>query len=139
MQNLGMKYQYTYEELWQPKNMPVVFRMYQLNLDGRIPQAGVIPMLPPIEIPTLLFWENGNTWYGSKGQARFFIQPVTHEAAPDTPDAPSHTTLDIEFWKGPLTKALSHICSTASFPLSGEGLEQTVQWLEEQAAIVNEE
>ena len=34
-------------------------------------------MLPPIEIPTLLFWENGNTWYGSKGQARFFIQPVT--------------------------------------------------------------
>ena len=77
-------------------------------------------MLPPIEIPTLLFWENGNTWYGSKGQARFFIQPVTHEAAP-------------------LTKALSHICSTASFPLSGEGLEQTVQWLEEQAAIVNEE
>ena len=95
--------------------------------------------LPPIEIPTLLFWENGNTWYGSKGQARFFIQPVTHEAAPDTPDAPSHTTLDIEFWRGPLTKALSHICSTASFPLSGEGLEQTVQWLEEQAAIVNEE
>ena len=96
-------------------------------------------MLPPIEIPTLLFWENGNTWYGSKGQARFFIQPVTHEAAPDTPDAPSHTTLDIEFWRGPLTKALSHICSTASFPLSGEGLEQTVQLLEEQAAIVNEE
>ena len=35
MQNLGMKYQYTYEELWQPKNMPVVFRMYQLNLDGQ--------------------------------------------------------------------------------------------------------
>ena len=96
-------------------------------------------MLPPIEIPTLLFWENGNTWYGSKGQARFFIQPVTHEAAPDTPDAPSHSTLDIEFWRGPLTNALSHICSTASFPLSGEGLEQTVQWLEEQAAIVNEE
>ena len=27
-------------------------------------------MLPPIEIPTLLFWENGNTWYGSKGQAQ---------------------------------------------------------------------
>lgn len=35
MQNLGLKYQYTYEELWQPKNMPVVFRMYQLNLDGQ--------------------------------------------------------------------------------------------------------
>ena len=29
-----MRYQYSYEELWQPKNFPVVFRMYQLNLDG---------------------------------------------------------------------------------------------------------
>ena len=34
MQALGMRYQYSYEELWQPKNFPVVFRMYQLNLDG---------------------------------------------------------------------------------------------------------
>ncbi len=35
MKRLGMRYQYTYEELWQPKNMLVTFRMYQLNLDGR--------------------------------------------------------------------------------------------------------
>lgn len=34
MRNLGMKYKYSYEELWQPKNFPVIFRMYQLNLDG---------------------------------------------------------------------------------------------------------
>lgn len=34
MQKLGMKYQYSYEEQWQPKNILVVFRMYQLNLDG---------------------------------------------------------------------------------------------------------
>lgn len=34
MKALGMRYQYSYEELWQPKNIPVVFRMYQLNLDG---------------------------------------------------------------------------------------------------------
>ena len=34
MRNLGMKYHYSYEELWQPKNFPVIFRMYQLNLDG---------------------------------------------------------------------------------------------------------
>ena len=33
MRNMGMRYQYTYEELWQPKNIPVIFRMYQLNLD----------------------------------------------------------------------------------------------------------
>ena len=34
MQRLGMKYLYSYQELWQPKNMEVVFRLYQLNLDG---------------------------------------------------------------------------------------------------------
>lgn len=35
MQKLGMQYQYSYREQWQPKNFPVVFRMYQLNLDGK--------------------------------------------------------------------------------------------------------
>lgn len=34
MRNVGMKYKYSYEEIWQPKNIPVIFRMYQLNLDG---------------------------------------------------------------------------------------------------------
>lgn len=32
MQRCGMQYQYTYREQWQPKNFPVLFRMYQLNL-----------------------------------------------------------------------------------------------------------
>lgn len=34
MKRLGMIYQYSYEELWQPKNFLVTFRMYQLNLGG---------------------------------------------------------------------------------------------------------
>ena len=34
MKNVGMKYQYSYEEQWQPKDILVTFRMYQLNLDG---------------------------------------------------------------------------------------------------------
>ena len=34
MKRLGMKYQYSYEELWQSKDILVIFRMYQLNLDG---------------------------------------------------------------------------------------------------------
>lgn len=34
MKKVGMTYRYTYEELWQPKNYIVNFRMYQLNLDG---------------------------------------------------------------------------------------------------------
>lgn len=34
MKHLGMTYKYSYEEQWQPKNFLVIFRMYQLNLDG---------------------------------------------------------------------------------------------------------
>lgn len=33
MRRLGMKYRYSYEELWQPKNFLVTFRMYRLNFD----------------------------------------------------------------------------------------------------------
>ena len=36
MQRLGMRYAYSYEEQWQPKNILVTFRMYQLNLDGQM-------------------------------------------------------------------------------------------------------
>ena len=34
MEKLGMTYQYSYKELWQPKNKWVTYRLYQLNLDG---------------------------------------------------------------------------------------------------------
>lgn len=35
MRRLGMRYQYSYEEKWQPKDILVTFRLYQLNLDGQ--------------------------------------------------------------------------------------------------------
>lgn len=35
MRKLGMEYQYSYREQWQPKDILVTFRMYQLNLDGK--------------------------------------------------------------------------------------------------------
>lgn len=35
MKRIGMEYQYSYEEQWQPKDILVTFRMYQLNLDGQ--------------------------------------------------------------------------------------------------------
>ena len=75
-----------------------------------------------VMIPTLLFWENGNSWYGSCGNARFFIKPVKHEPPEDQPQEAAHITLDIELWRGPLTKSLSEVIATASFPLSEEGL-----------------
>jgi len=30
-----MVYKYSYVEQWQPKDIPVTFRMYQLNFDGK--------------------------------------------------------------------------------------------------------
>lgn len=34
MKKLNMSYKYSYVEQWQPKNIAVTFRMYQLNFDG---------------------------------------------------------------------------------------------------------
>ena len=34
MRKIGMTYCYSYEEQWQPKDFPVIFRMYQLNFEG---------------------------------------------------------------------------------------------------------
>ena len=77
-------------------------------------------MLSPIEIPTMLFWENGNTWYGSKGEARFFICPASHDDG-----------------ERPASRTLSQVLAEASFPLSEDGLVQLTAWLEEQAAVLN--
>ena len=33
MIKVGMKYCYSYEEQWQPKDFLVIFRMYQLNFN----------------------------------------------------------------------------------------------------------
>lgn len=79
-----------------------------------------------IELPTLLFWENGNSWYGSLGNTRFFIKP-------EAPDGAEKGQLTVQVWKGPLEMARSEILATAAFPLTEEGLSQTAAWLEEQA------
>ena len=33
MKKVGMKYKYSYEEQWQPKNIKVIFRMYQFDIN----------------------------------------------------------------------------------------------------------
>lgn len=37
MQKLGMTYRYSYHEQWQPKDIPVTFRMYQMDFAPDIP------------------------------------------------------------------------------------------------------
>lgn len=81
-----------------------------------------------IELPTLLFWENGNSWYGSLGNARFFLRPE--------PAQEEEPRLLVQFWCGPLAMEQSEITAKAAFPLSTEGLSQAASWLEERAAQV---
>ena len=83
-----------------------------------------------IEIPTLLFWENGNSWYGSLGNARFFIKP-------ERPEDAEETRLSVQLWKGPLAMDLSEIIAAAAFPLTQEGLNETSAWLETRAEELN--
>ena len=85
-----------------------------------------------IYIPTLLFWENGNSWYGSLGRTRFFLKPET----PEGEDAPRITA---QLWQGPLAMEFSQILDTARFPVSQEGLDAAATWLEEWAAKLNGE
>ena len=82
-----------------------------------------------IEIPTLLFWENGNSWYGSLDKTRFFIRPEAPEG--------EERRLAVQVWKGPLSMELSEIIAQAAFPVTEEGLVQTAAWLEERAAELN--
>ena len=85
--------------------------------------------MQPIELPTLLFWENGNTWYGSKGQARFFIRLERPEEG--------EAVLKVQLWRGPLTLELSEVLTESAFPLGEEGLARLTDWLEDQAARLN--
>ena len=85
--------------------------------------------MPRIEIPTLLFWENGNSWYGSSGGTRFFIKPEAPEG--------EEKRLAVQVWRGPLSMDLSEIIATAAFPVTEEGLARTSAWLEERAKEMN--
>lgn len=87
-------------------------------------------MQKKIEIPTLLFWENGNSWYGSKGETRFFIEPVETENA--------GRELAAEVWRGPMTKELSEILGRNRFPLSEDGLREVTEWLEQWSAQLSQ-
>lgn len=78
-----------------------------------------------IFIPTMLFWENGNTWYGSLGNTRFYI-------------APQEEQLHVQLWRGPLTKELSQIEEETDFPLSEDGLAEMTAWLEKRSAEMNQ-
>lgn len=94
-------------------------------------------------IPTYSYWFNKNSWYGSMGQARFFIQPTTLDKEdPNDPNEPVRIRLDVQLWRGPLTLSLSEVLSTESFLLLEDSADSDLaamsRWLEEQAVPLNQ-
>lgn len=55
MKKLGMKYKYSYEEQWKPKDILVTFRMFQLNIDGNEDRV------------YKKYWENSTVHFIEKG------------------------------------------------------------------------
>lgn len=69
-----------------------------------------------VTLPTLLFWQNGNDFYGSHQGVRFYIQPKDN-------------LFQVEVWRGLLNKQHSTIEERADFPLNEEGLNALKAWI----------
>ena len=79
-------------------------------------------------LPNLLSFTNGNTYLGSFLGLRFRVKPVNDE-----------DTLECLTWYGEYCLEDSEVAAEASFPLTAEGREQVIDWLEEQYAHMPKE
>ena len=71
-----------------------------------------------IYVPVLHFFENGNSFTGSSGMLRFFVKPEEEQ-------------LRVMLWRGELCLEKSEVECEHSFPLSQEGRDSLLRWLEE--------
>ena len=83
-----------------------------------------------IYIPTLHTFAMKNTFTGSKGAFRFRIVPKVVMKTPKEVDF-DNSTISAEFWHGLFCYEKSQMEGEASFPLSEEGREALIQWLNE--------
>ena len=79
-------------------------------------------------LPNLLSFTNGNTYLGSFLGLRFRVKPMNDE-----------DTLECLTWYGEYCLEDSEVAAEASFPLTAEGREQVIDWLEEQYALMPKE
>ena len=78
-----------------------------------------------IFLPTMSYWQFGNSWSGSFGRACFWVTP-------------EEGNLRAEIWTGPRCRAGGEAEYAAQFPLEEEGLEALRVWLEERAAEISQ-
>ncbi len=72
-------------------------------------------------MPTMLSFTNGNAYLGSFLGLRFRIKPTEGE---------NGSTFECLTWYGENCLEESEVVHTASFPLTADGREQVIDWLE---------
>ena len=80
-------------------------------------------------IPTLHTFAMKNLFTGSYGQLRFRIKPDVVMATPKEVDF-SQSTIFVEYWHGLYCYEKSEMEGSETFPMSEEGREAMIRWLE---------
>ncbi len=82
--------------------------------------------MKPIELPTMSHFENGNGWLGSAGALRFQIE------------TPAEGQMTVVLWQGPFSRPYAQEWKRESFPVSQEGRTALLEYLNAQAAEMEE-
>ena len=80
-------------------------------------------------IPTLHTFAMKHLFTGSYGQLRFRIKPDVVMATPKEVDF-SQSTIFVEYWHGLYCYEKSEMEGRETFPMSEEGREEMIRWLE---------
>ena len=94
--------------------------------------------MEPIYLPTLHTFAMDNIFTGSQGLFRFRIAPQIVKRNPKEVNLEESSML-AEFWHGPFCYEKSQMEGAKTFPLSQEGREQMLQWLQQQADLTEKE
>ena len=85
--------------------------------------------MEPLFIPTLHTFAMKNLFTGSYGMLRFRIQHNVVMATPKEVDF-ENSTLFVEYWHGLYCYEKSEMEGSETFPLTEEGRQNMLQWLE---------
>lgn len=86
---------------------------------------------PNFYVTNLHSWTNGNAFYGSLRAMRFLVKPTVVRNKQNGAIEPE-SKVETFVWKGEYCMEESEIRAQAEFPLTEEGREQVIDWLEEQ-------
>lgn len=81
-------------------------------------------------LPTLHTFAMKNTFTGSSGLFRFRAEPNVVMATPKEVDF-DQSTIEVKFWHGPFCYEKSEMEGQRVFPMTEEGRQAMLAWLEE--------